>query len=198
MKRSTRLALWCIFTVFLAASTNAQISPRKEFLVNITTTYDQHDPVVAADSFGNFVCAITNGSRDKSIRARILDTSSTSSGSSFQVNVTGTDNQRDPAIAMAASGNYVIAWNSKNQDGDGSGIYLRLFPKIGASSSEIRANTSTTSNQSLPAVAMNGSGSFVVVWTDDVRDFSQSGVYGQRFDDTAGKVGTEIAINYNT
>jgi hypothetical protein len=44
----------------------------------------------------------------------------------FQVNVYITGNQHRPAIAAAASGDFVLAWQSA-QDGSSEGVFARVF-----------------------------------------------------------------------
>ena len=75
----------------------------------------------------------------------------------------GTQNQSD--IASDQNGNYVIVWNSPDQDGDLGGIYGRLFNAAGvAQGSEFRISQTVAGDQTLPRVSMNASGRFVVAW----------------------------------
>ncbi len=64
--------------------------------------------------------------------------------------------------------------------------------------SEFQINTYTTAYQGLPAVAAAPNGSFVVLWSDEPRDGSGFGVFGQRFDSTGAFVGTDFAVNTYT
>ncbi len=60
---------------------------------------------------------------------------------------------------------------------------------------EFQVNTYTTEDQYLPAVAMDGAGNFVVVWTGDRQDGSETGIHGQRFDSTGSPLGVEFQVN---
>ena len=61
---------------------------------------------------------------------------------------------------------------------------------------EIAVNTTTAGYQFTPVrVAAFADGSFVVTWVSDVQDGSGYGVYGQRFDASGAKVGSEFAVN---
>jgi hypothetical protein len=64
-------------------------------------------------------------------------------------------------------------------------------------SNEFRANTYTTANQVFPAIASTGGGSFVVVWVGTQED-SGGGIFGQRFDGSGTKVGSEFHVNTHT
>ena len=116
------------------------------------------------------------------------------------VNVTTSGNQTEPAVAMSASGSYAVVWTSDGgQDGNGKGVFARLFDSAGnARSAEIRVNTYFTSDQTQPAVAMAPSGEFVVVWSSNGQDGNSTGVYGQRFDAAGNKVGGEFHVSVTT
>ena len=71
------------------------------------------------------------------------------------VNTFTTSNQNNPAVAIDADGDFVVTWQSSDQDGDGNGIYAQRYNASGvAQGSEFRVNTVTASYQSNSAVAM--------------------------------------------
>ncbi|MEB3214115.1 MAG: Calx-beta domain-containing protein [Leptolyngbyaceae bacterium] len=171
-----------------------------EIAVNTTTTDEQGDPVVGIDANGNFVIAWTDrnpaDSTSGAVRARRFDSAGNPLGSQFLVNTTTTDAQDTPAIAMNANGDFVIAWESFNQDGDGEGVYAQRYSNTGAAvGGEIAVNTTTSSNQDDPSVAIDAAGNFLVAWESFGQDGSSDGVYGQYFDTAGAKVGTEFRIN---
>src|SRR5688572_4972734 len=56
------------------------------------------------------------------------------------------------AVAADANGNYVAAWSSLNQDGNGWGVYAQRFNAAGvAQGSEIPVNTATATHQQYAA-----------------------------------------------
>jgi hypothetical protein len=63
---------------------------------------------------------------------------------------------------------------------------------------EFRVNTYTTNDQRFPAVAMDGGGNFVVVWTSEVYDGDASAVVGQRYDAAGVPLGGEFQVNVYT
>jgi hypothetical protein len=64
--------------------------------------------------------------------------------------------------------------------------------------SEFQINTQTTSSQRRPSVAADASGGFVVAWSSLYQDASSWGIFGQRYDDTGGTLGSEFRVNSYT
>lgn len=115
----------------------------------------------------------------------------------FQVNTHKTDNQRNATIAMNSDGNFVVVWNSYDQDGSSNGIYGQRFdPNCKAIGDEFRINTETIGNQTEPAVAMNAGGDFVVAWQS--KDGNDWDIFAQQFDPNAQPVGIEFRVNSTT
>jgi hypothetical protein len=63
---------------------------------------------------------------------------------------------------------------------------------------EFRVNTYSTGAQADPAVAMNGTGQFVVVWSGSSPSEDGLGIFGQRFDAGGAPVGPEFRVNTYT
>jgi hypothetical protein len=100
------------------------------------------------------------------------------------------------SIASSTGGNYVVTWSSLNSDGNGWGVYGRLYSKDGAPlTNEFRVNTTTTGDQVDPSVGMDIFGNFVVTWTSRTQDGGTAGIYGQRYDSNGLALGTEFLIN---
>ena len=53
-------------------------------------------------------------------------------GSEFQVNTYTTDHQSRPSVAADADGDFVVVWQSYDQDGSSYGIFARRFSSAGA------------------------------------------------------------------
>lgn len=109
----------------------------------------------------------------------------TPSGPELPVNTTTSDIQQNAAVASDGTGNFVVVWQSHNQDGDGWGIYGQRYSAAGSTlGSEFLINQTTAQDQTLPAIAMDSAGTFVVLWVshpsgnDDVyaRVFSASAI----------------------
>jgi hypothetical protein len=114
-------------------------------------------------------------------------------GPEFQVNSYTTDQQSRPSVA-AASGNFVVVWDSAGQDGSNNGVFGQRYSNAGVPlDAEFRVNTYTTGRQANPSVAATPSG-FVVVW----RDYDQDSVFGQRYSTAGALLGPEFQVNSNT
>ena len=48
-------------------------------------------------------------------------------GEEFQVNTYFSSAQDHPAVAMDEKGNFVITWESEGQDGDGMGVFAKMY-----------------------------------------------------------------------
>jgi hypothetical protein len=172
-----------------------------EFRVNTSTIQSQRVPTVAMDSGGDFVAAWTSYGQDGDnwgIYAQRYDAEGIARGAEFKVNSYTTNRQEFPSIAMDSDGDFVVAWESYDQDGRRSGIYAQRYDAAGiAKGAEFRVNTYTPNNQVYPAVAMDSVGDFVVAWRSP-QDGSGYGVYAQRYSATGAPQGTEFRVNSTT
>jgi hypothetical protein len=86
-------------------------------------------------------------------------------GPEFQVNTYTVSAQRFPAAAAEADGDFVIAWDSANQDGSSYGIFARRFSSTGVSlATEFQVNTVAIAGQRLPSATVDADGDFVIAW----------------------------------
>ncbi len=172
-----------------------------EFQVNTFTPYSQTRPAVAADGSGNFV-VVWHDPQDGSwsgVFGQRFDSAGSRVGSEFLVNTTTTNLQTWPTVAADGAGGFIVAWQSYVHDGSGWGVFGQRFDSAGSRlGSEFQVNTYTTSSQTVPALAADRRGNFVVVWESSFQDGSGSGVFGQRFDSAGSKVGDEFQANTYT
>jgi len=118
-------------------------------------------------------------------------------GEEFQVNTRTSGAQANADIAMDAHGNFVVVWNSYNQDGYSNGIFAQRFdPNCNPVGEEFQINTTTDGNQKEPSVAMNAAGNFVVVWQGPGLD--REDIFAQRFDPNGLPIGEEFRVNSYT
>ena len=178
-----------------------------EIPVNTYTTGNQLAPVVAMDGGGNFVVAWEAYDGVNGIGARVFDSTGTPvpgpPGAGFEVNTDHTSTSSLPAVAADRNGDFVVVWTSDNAVNHGD-VHARQFLNIGGNvlpnGPEFVVNTYTTSAQyTYPqSVAMSASGEFVVVWTSYGQDGDHGGIFGQRFDASGNKVGSEFQVNTYT
>ncbi len=194
--RRLLLALGLTVTVPVAW---AQDPAGPEFQINSFTTDNQWLPSVASAGNGNFVVVWGGRSQDGSghgVFGQRFNAAGVPQGSEFQVNSFTTGEQFMPAVASDANGNFVVVWDSPDQDGSGSGIFGQRFSAAGVpQGNEFQVNSFTTGDQLLPAVASDASANFVVVWTSRFQDGSFDGVFGQRFNASGLPQGGEFQAN---
>ncbi len=120
----------------------------------------------------------------------------------FLVNTYTTGGQYSLAgasVAINPTGSFVVVWDSYGQDGSKDGIFGQRFNGAGRrTGSEFQVNSYTTNYQGNASVAIDSDGRFVVVWTSDGQDGSGTGVFGQRFDGSGAKLGSEFQVNTDT
>ncbi|WP_168198814.1 Ig-like domain-containing protein [Jejubacter calystegiae] len=118
------------------------------------------------------------------------------------VNQTTASNQASPVITALGNGNYVVTWDSDNNNGPdqtGYSVWGRIYDASGqAVTDEFIINTATSGDQHLPIVVSRADGSFVVVFvsgTDSAPGADTYGIYAQYFDASGHKVGQQMQIN---
>jgi len=153
------------------------------------------------DSDGDFVITWQSSNQDGNsggIYAQRFNASGVVQGGEFLVNTYTTDNQYLPGVAMDSDGDFVIAWESYNQDGDGYGIYAQRYNAMGvAQGTEFQVNTYTTSYQASPSIAMDSDGNFTIAW-ESQQDGSSYGIYAQRYNASGVAQGSEFLVNTHT
>ncbi len=100
-----------------------------EFRVNTYTTGDQWAPAVAMDAAGDFAIAWQSNGQDGSgygVYGQRYTAAGATVGSEIPLNVYTTGDQGLPALAMDASGDFVVAWEGQSAT-DGSGVTARQF-----------------------------------------------------------------------
>ena len=99
-------------------------------LVNSTTAGNQLDPAITALAGGGFVVVWDSANVDGNgfaIVAQVFDTEGDKVGGELQVNSFTTGSQDTPSVAARADGGFVVTWESANQDGNGIGVYSKVF-----------------------------------------------------------------------
>ncbi|MDQ1349191.1 MAG: hypothetical protein QG573_2569 [Acidobacteriota bacterium] len=146
---------------------------RLQALANTTTTGNQDETAVAVDPNGNFLVVwrdeFLDGSASAIIGRRFSSRTGQPLSGEFLINVTTAGDQRNPAIAMANDGRFVVIWEGPDTAPPVTpGIFGSLRAANGtAIVAEFPVNTSTAGFQRRPAVAMQPGGAFLVAWQDD-------------------------------
>lgn len=152
-----------------------------EFRVNTYTTAGQPHPAVTSDAAGNFVVvwqSYSDGS-GYGVFGQRYDATGVARGSEFQVNTYTTSQQSSPAVASDAAGDFVVAWDSSGQDGNGLGIFAQRYDASGARRGfEFRVNTTTSGSQRGPSATSDTVGNLVVAWTDSQQERATAQRFG--------------------
>ena len=171
-----------------------------EFQANTYTTSFQRFPQVSGDGAGNFVVVWESYFQDGSgygIFGQRYDSGGGQAGTEFQVNTYTTSSQYFPQVRGDSAGNFVVLWDSP--DGSSFGVFGQRYDSSGVQvGTEVQVNTYTTSIQRLPQVGGDGAGNFVVVWESYFQDGYGYGVFGQRYDSSGARAGTEFQVNTYT
>jgi len=155
-----------------------------EFLVN-TGTNVCAAPSVAASSDGGFIVGWMQ--KDVVVRTDSWDIFARPfSGAGFggvvrRVNAQTYGDQHSPQISAIGS-DYLAVWTSLAQDGSREGAYGQFLHGDGSlAGGEFRVNTTTVSQQIHPAVASDGGGRFLAVWTSFIGGAGSFDFFAQRY-----------------
>ena len=188
-------------SIFAAiAPVSAQSPQAIEFQVNVYTLNDQNDPDVAIDGDGAFVVVWDSYLQDSSQRGvfgRRFGIGGFPLSSDFQVSTHTLSTQINAAIAGHPNGDFVVAWQSYDQDQDQYGIFARRFDSAGSALAiEFQVNTHTLNDQERPAVAIDADGDFIVAWMGEGnQDGDGSGIFAQRYLGGGGPFFGEFQVN---
>ncbi len=120
-------------------------------------------------------------------------------GDEFQVNTHTTDFQRNTEIAMDSDGDFIVVWDSEDQDGSQKGIFAQQYNSEGIKQGdEFRINSYTSGRQETPSVGMDQNGNFVVAWTGLGADSSLYSIYAKRYNASGTPQDSEFQINAYT
>jgi len=156
----------------------------------------QAESAISTDGSGNFVITwedLRSGDRD--IYAQRYSRDGTALGTNFKVNVDpGSEAPREaPVVATDSIGNFVITWQDL-RSGIRRDIYAQRYSSDGtALGSNIKVNNDegNTSHMS-SAIAMEGSGDFVIAWVNYSPDRD---IYAQRYKDDGTAIGNNFKVN---
>jgi hypothetical protein len=175
--------------------TNNKIS---EFRVNTFTPGQQANPRVDVFSDNGYVVVWGSYDQDGSywgVYGQRYSADGSADGEEFQVNTTTNDQQSTPFVAVDSNDNYIVAWQSDNQDGSGYGIYGRKFDKAGNQLwGETLLNNTTGNNQLQVSLAADAGGGFVAAW-QHYHDGSSYGIRARRFAANGNPLAGDFQIN---
>jgi Bacterial Ig-like domain (group 3) len=131
----------------------AGVAQGGEFPVNSFTTNSQSNPSVAMDSAGDFVIAWNSSGQDGNnygVYAQAYNAAGVAVGKEFPVNSFTTNAQNNPSVAMDSTGDFVVAWESYDQDGSNYGIYSQRFHLSTKNSPPVGTSNTVTTLEDTP------------------------------------------------
>jgi hypothetical protein len=171
-----------------------------EFQVNTYTAGLEGNPAIAVDGDGDFVIVWDSYAQDGSfggVFGQRFASSGARIGGEFQVTAYTLGAQYFPAVGAAGDGNFVVVWSDKSRDGDGYGVFGRLWSPMGPAGPDFQVNTHTVDNQFVYDAKMGDDGTFVVSWAGQ-RGASAYDAFARRFDSDSTPLTPEILVNAYT
>lgn len=171
--------------VFLRRFAADLTAPGSEVRANAATAGFQCGPSIAVDGSGNVIAAWEASGRDSSasgIVARRYDRFLSPLTGEIDVNAATAGLQSRPRVGSAASGDFLIAWESWSQDAGGPGVFMRLFNFLEQPAAvELQVNTYSPGPQRRPVLAASPAGQILVAWESLGQDGDASGVFAQSY-----------------
>ncbi|MEZ5910344.1 MAG: hypothetical protein R3D31_16210 [Hyphomicrobiaceae bacterium] len=147
-----------------------------EFRVNSTTSFTQWEPAIAGLTTGGFVVVWTDWSGEGvddnggAVRAQLYSSTGSKVGGEFVVNTTTSDTQEEPVVVGLSGGRFMVAWTDWSMTGsdtNDAAVRGQLFDANGQKiGDEFLINSTTTSGQFSPDIAVLTDGRVVVTFTD--------------------------------
>lgn len=167
-----------------------------EFIVSEDLSNSRY-PDVAEDPNGNFAVVWLDDGSSNSIMARIFNPDGSAKTDMFEVETISFSSITQPAIAIDASGCFVVTWDGDPKLASLDDIHARLFDPNGAALGEqFVVNTTIERAQQNPKIAMNEQGQFVIVW-EDMTDPNENDrdIFGRQYNCLGEPLGEEFQLN---
>lgn len=122
-------------------------------------------------------------------------------GSEERANTHTTYDQHRPSVCCFPNDSgFVVVWHSYAQDGNGYGVFAKVFNSTGGNLTvDIPVNTYTSNDQAYPSVSCFPNGDFVVAWQSYGQESAGNyGVYAKIFDSSGNNKTGEIHVNTYT
>ncbi|MCK4558682.1 MAG: T9SS type A sorting domain-containing protein [Calditrichia bacterium] len=151
---------------------------------------------------GGFVICWPSSDQDgirRGIIAQLFDNNGTKIGNKYQVNTSTEFAQSRPKVCTLSNSDFVICWQSHQQDGDELGIFGQRFSSDGVKKGqEFQVNTYVIDDQVAPDICSLADGGFVICWQSYGQEGWVYGIFAQIFNDNGKKTGYEFQVNTYT
>ncbi|MEO0091678.1 MAG: T9SS type A sorting domain-containing protein [candidate division WOR-3 bacterium] len=185
------------FDIYAQKYSRTGVSVGNNYQVNDdNSNQTQWYPVLASDSIGNIIIVwIDYRNNNPDIYGQLYDYLGNPLGNNFIINESSEATQLYPFVARSLSGTFIVAWmDNRNSNFD---IYAQRFDNLGnAIGSNFKVNDDIgTAFQGYPAVAINSTGDFIIVWED--KRNGNTDIYLQRFNNNGIPMESNIKVNNN-
>jgi hypothetical protein len=173
----------------------------KEFQVDSYDGNRQGSASISHGPDGSFVVAWASERGPYfGIYAQRFDSSGARLGREFQVHLAPVKYQLETSSSHDSAGNFVIVWIDRPLRGSRNvSVQGRRFRPNGRPfGPDFAVSTATGGQRGYPVVRHDPQDGFMVVWTSTGQDGSGDGIYAQRFDRNAARVGREFRVNTQT
>lgn len=178
-----------------------------EFLVNTTVPHNNVRSAISMTASGAF-CIIWMGT-DTTYGAygtygKCYSADGVAIADAFLINTTIEMDQSYPSVSMNDNGDFVVVWHDgffsletlNGADGSGWGIRGQMFDNSGNTiGEEIQINSHTLGNQRYPQVALDSTGTFTVIWSDDNQYAPTSVLIGKVFNSAGNAISDEFLVS---
>jgi hypothetical protein len=163
---------------------------------NTTDQWTEYKVSVAVNKSGEFTVLFDwEKGFATGLKARMYSAAAAPKAAAFWV--TNVRRAYEIDLGVADSGNLVAVWRYFDIDTEVFGQRIDAAGTLAGT--EFHVNSSIAKAQDKPAVAVKSDGSFLVAWQSAHAAPSPSvGVYAQRFDSSAAKLGGEVAVSLAT
>ena len=191
--KQKNLFFLAIFLSFLSVQAS-------EFQINNRTSQSQANVDISSLPNGGFVASWSNyfgtSSRSNDIFCRIFEPNCSPIGDEFQINQTTSGNQTEPSIAVNTSGEIIVAWQGFSSEQNRFDIYAQMIDSNGLPiGDEISVNNTVISNDQIcPEIAVNNSGSFIIVWESET-DPNSTSICARRYNSNGAALDDEFQVS---
>jgi hypothetical protein len=196
---SCRITFVLVLLANVASFNTALADPLgPEFRVNSFTSGDQTRPKIAELTLQRHIVVWESNGQYGSGTAIFGKRYKNSGAESdeFRISTFTQGDQVTPAVAAINGGGHVVAWAYKTQTGRFQVYARRYFPDaISPTGPGFYVHTTTTRDQTEPAVAGLYNGGFVIAWASYKPGDNFADILAQRFNASGSKRGAQFRVN---
>ncbi len=171
---------WGIYARRLSAACQPQGAA---FKVNTTTANVQSQPVIAADSQGNFVVAWRSLNQDGSnygLYAQRFDNGGNAEGGEFKINVVTANEQSSPALTFLSDDTLLAGWKTLGEDESDSSVKFQHYnADFTTDGHDFLGNIYYDGDQAGPVLVPLPGAQYAILWTSDDQDGAGTAVIGR-------------------